>query len=104
MKLPTYPTALLSACVRAAVRWLGPVAAGRSIDPETYNWSSKRLVIDFNAEYFLNKRLTLLSAFSNILDDPVDNKIYGPNIPQLAKFLQRQNYGSLWTFGLKNVF
>lgn len=83
---------------------LGPVAAGRGIEANTYNWSSKRLVIDLNAEYFLTKRLTLFCALSNIHDDPVDNKIYGPSTPDYAKFRQRQNYGSLWTFGLKGTF
>ncbi|MSU24134.1 MAG: TonB-dependent receptor [Opitutus sp.] len=83
---------------------LGPVAAGRSIEAETYNWSSKRLVIDLNAEYFLTRRLTVFCALSNIMDDPVDNKIYGPSTPDYAKFRQRQNYGSLWTFGLKGTF
>ena len=83
---------------------LGPVAAGRSIEANTYNWSSKRLVIDFNAEHFLTKRLTLFCSLSNLLDDPVDNKIYGPSTPDYAKFRQRQNYGSLWTFGLKGLF
>ncbi len=83
---------------------LGPVAAGRSIEANTYNWSSKRLVIDFNAEHFLTKRLTLFCSLSNLLDDPVDNKIYGPSTPDYAKFRQRQNYGSLWTFGLKGTF
>ena len=83
---------------------LGPVAAGRSIEANTYNWSSKRLVIDFNAEHFLTKRLTLFCSLSNLFDDPVDNKIYGPSTPDYARFRQRQNYGSLWTFGLKGLF
>jgi TonB-dependent receptor len=83
---------------------LGPVAAGRSIDPGTYNWSSKRLVIDVNAEYVLWRRLSFFAALNNILNEPVDNKIYGPVTPEYAHFRQRQNYGALWTFGLKNLF
>lgn len=61
---------------------LGPVAAGRSIEPGTYNWASKRLVIDVNAEYFLSRRITFFSALSNILNDPIDNEIHGPSTPR----------------------
>ena len=61
-------------------------------------------MIDLNAEYFLTQRLTLFCALSNIHDDPVDNKIYGPSTPAFARFRQRQNYGSLWTFGVKATF
>lgn len=83
---------------------LSPVAAGRSIEPGTYNWRSKRLVIDLNAEYFLTRRITLFSALSNILNDPVDNEIYGPSTPDHAQFRSRQNYGALWTFGIRGAF
>ncbi len=83
---------------------LGPVAAGRSIEVGTYNWGSKRLVIDLNAEYYLSKRVAAFAALSNLLDDPIDNKIYGPSTPEYARFRQRQQFGSLWTFGLKGTF
>lgn len=83
---------------------LGPVALGRSIEPGTYNWTSKRLVIDLNAEYFVTRRITVFSALSNILNAPIDNEIYGPSTPEHAQFRSRQNYGALWTFGLKGVF
>ena len=85
-------------------RRLGPVAAGRSIESGTYNWGSKRLVVDVNAEYVFWKRTSVFAALNNVLNEPVDNKIYGPGTPDYAKFRQRQNYGSLWTFGVKSVF
>ena len=83
---------------------LGPVALGRSIDPGTYNWGSKRLIIDVNAEYFISPRFTLYSVVSNLHDDPIDTKIYGPNTPVDARFRNRQTYGALWSFGLKGRF
>lgn len=83
---------------------LGPVAAGRSIDPGTYNWNSKRLVIDLNAEYVVWRRTSLFAALNNILNEPVDAKIYGPSTPAVARFRQRQNYGALWTIGVKSIF
>ncbi len=83
---------------------LGPVAAGRSIEPGTYNWGSKRLVVDVNAEYTFWRRTSVFASLNNVLNEPIDNKIYGPNTPDYARFRQRQNYGSLWTFGVKSVF
>jgi TonB-dependent receptor len=83
---------------------LGPVALGRSIEPGTFNWSSKRLVMDINAEYFLTRRFTAFAALSNVLNEPVDNEIHGPSTPEHAQFRQRQNYGALWTFGMKSKF
>jgi len=83
---------------------LGPVAAGRSIAPGTYNWSSKRVVADLNADYRLSGGLTLFANLNNVFNDPVDNKVYGPATPSEARFRQRQNYGSLWTLGLRGTF
>jgi hypothetical protein len=83
---------------------LGPVAAGRSIEAGTYNWGSKRLVIDVSAEYVLSPRFTLFSVLSNVHDDPIDTKIYGPSTPAEAQFRNRQTYGSLWSFGIKGRF
>ena len=82
----------------------GPVAAGRGIDPATYNWSAKRLVVDVNAEYRLTRLLAAFTSLSNLQDDPIDDKIAGPLTPAYARFRQRQQYGSLWTFGLRGTF
>ncbi len=83
---------------------LGPVAAGRSIESGTYNWGSQRLIIDVNTEYFISPRFTLFSVVSNLHDDPIDTKIYGPSTPAEARFRNRQTYGALWSFGLKGRF
>jgi TonB-dependent receptor len=88
---------------RAAARQ-GLVGAGRSIDPSTYNWGAKRLYIDLTGEYTLVKRFTAFANLRNIGDAPQDNKIYGPNTPDYAKFRQRVSYGSAWTFGLRGSF
>jgi TonB-dependent receptor len=86
------------------VKRQGPVATGRSIAPGTFNWDSKRLVLDLNAEYTLWQRISVFASLNNILNEPVDNKIFGPDTPEYARFRQRQNYGSLWTFGVKGVW
>jgi TonB-dependent receptor len=80
------------------------IAVGRSIEPDTYNWGSKRLYLDVSADYVLNRRFTLFGSMRNINDQTEDSKIYGPNTPDYAKFRQRVDYGSAWTFGLRGTF
>jgi outer membrane receptor protein involved in Fe transport len=85
-------------------RRLGPVPAGRSIEPGTFNWSSKRLIVDFSGQYYLTRRITLFANLNNLLDAPVDAEIHGPSTPPHAQFRQRQNFDALWTFGVKGTF
>jgi TonB-dependent receptor len=82
----------------------GLIAVGRSIEPNTYNWGSKRLYLDVSADYILNRRFTLFASMRNIANQTEDSKIYGPNTPDYAKFRQRVDYGSAWTFGLRGTF
>ncbi len=53
---------------------------------------------------FEGRRIAVFANLNNIADAPADLKIYGPATPDYAKFRQRQNYGSLWTAGLKAMF
>ncbi len=82
----------------------GLIAVGRSIEPNTYNWGSKRLYLDVTADYILNRRFTLFGSMRNIHNQTEDSKIYGPNTPSYAKFRQRVDYGSAWTFGVRGQF
>ncbi|HUR59694.1 MAG TPA: carboxypeptidase regulatory-like domain-containing protein [Opitutaceae bacterium] len=81
-----------------------PVAAGRSIAPGTFNWTSKLLFMDVQGEYYLRKRFAVFAAFRNVADATNDTKIYGPETPEVARFRQRTTYGSLWSFGMKGSF
>jgi TonB-dependent receptor len=85
-------------------RRLAPVALGRGIEPGTYNWGSKRMLIDVIGEYYLYKRIALFANLNNVGDAPSDNEIYGPSTPVAAQFRQRINFGSLWTIGVKGTF
>jgi len=82
----------------------GPVAAGPSIEPGTYTWGSKRLLVDVSAEYYFAKRFAAFANLNNVFDAPVDLQIYGPSTPEEAQFRQRRAFGSLWTFGIKASF
>ena len=80
------------------------IVNGRSIEPGTYNWGSKRSYIDVSGEYSITRRLALFANLRNI-NKPVDDvEITGPNTPAHAQLRQRQDFGSLWTIGLKGSF
>ena len=82
----------------------GLVAAGASIDPETYNYTAERLTFDVIAEYYVWKRIAVYANLRNVSDKPILNEISGPTTPVQAQFRQSLRYGSLWTFGVKGSF
>lgn len=82
----------------------GLVAAGRSIEPNTYNWGTKRLYIDVLGEYYFYKRIAVFANLRNVGDATEDFEIYNPQTPEHAQFRQREDFGSLWTFGVKGTF
>ncbi len=82
----------------------GIVASGASIEPGTYTWGSKRLYIDVSGEYYFRKAIALFANLRNIGDATEDQQIFGPNTPAVARFRQRLDFGSLWTFGLRGTF
>mgnify|MGYP003350206858 CR=1 FL=1 len=77
---------------------------GASIEPGTFNWTSKRLYMDVVGEINLRHGMALFYNFRNIGDATEDVKIYGPNTPAVARFRQRTDYASLWTVGVKGTF
>ncbi|MBL9200325.1 MAG: TonB-dependent receptor [Opitutaceae bacterium] len=80
------------------------VAAGRSIEPGTYTWGSKRLILDLSGELRFYKTWAAFMNLSNFTDEPIDIEIAGPSTPDHAQFRSRTNYGAQWTFGLKTTF
>ena len=80
------------------------VAAGRSIEPGTYNWGVKRLLFDLSGEYNIRRNVALFANLSNLFDTPDDIEIAGPSTPEHARFRQRRTFGSMWTFGVRGSF
>jgi iron complex outermembrane receptor protein len=80
------------------------LVTGRGIEPSTYIWGSKKSYIDVTGEYSLSKNLALFANLRNINDPTDDQETAGPNTPAEAQFRQRQEFGSLWTFGVKGTF
>lgn len=80
------------------------VAAGRSIESGTYNWSMARLSTDLLGEYYFRKNIALFANLRNIGAVPQMVEIYGPSTPPVARLRSRLDTGSLWTFGLKGTW
>jgi hypothetical protein len=77
---------------------------GNSIEPGTFNWTSKRLYVDVVGEYKLWKQTAFFFNLRNVGDATEDVKIFGPSTPEVARFRTRIDYASLWTFGIKSTF
>jgi TonB-dependent receptor len=82
---------------------LGQVT-GRGIEPGTFEWRSKKLLLDIYADYSLTKRFAAFMSLKNVDSAPEDVKRFGPHTPSIARFRQRQDYGSAWIFGLRGTF
>jgi hypothetical protein len=80
------------------------LVTGRSIEPNTYIWGSKRSYIDVTGEYSIAKNFAVFANLRNINDPTEDMETAGPNTPAEAQFRQRQEFGSLWTLGIKCAF
>ena len=77
---------------------------GRSIEAGTYTWGSKKSYIDLTGEYTVWKTFAVFANLRNI-NQPVDDlEIAGPTTLSSAQLRQRQDFGSLWTIGVKGTF
>ncbi|MEY2881361.1 MAG: hypothetical protein RLZZ15_3741, partial [Verrucomicrobiota bacterium] len=79
-------------------------ASPRSIEPSTFNYQSKRLYIDLSGDYSLTRNLGIYAGMRNLNDATEDTARYGPNTPKHARLLSREDFGSLWTIGLRGTF
>lgn len=80
------------------------IGAGRSRDPDTFAWFSKRMYIDVSGSYNLRKNLSLFFSLRNVGNATQDFEVYGPSTPEVAQFNQREDFGALWVFGVKGGF
>ena len=80
------------------------LVTGRGIEPGTFEWRSKKMLMDIYADYALRKNISVFMSLRNVGSAPEDVKRFGPNTPEIARFRQRQDYGSAWIFGVKGTF
>lgn len=60
--------------------------------------------LDLQGEFFVRGGLALFANLRNVGNATEDVEIYGPATPAHAQFRSRQDFGSLWTVGLKGSF
>jgi TonB-dependent receptor len=77
---------------------------GTGLGPGIYEWNSKKMLRDIYADYLITRHIGLFASLRNVGSAPEDVKRYGPQTPEIARFRQRQNYGSAWVFGVKGTF
>jgi len=82
----------------------GGSQSGRSVEPGTFSYTSKILNLELQGEYQLRRNLSAYFTIRNLLAAPEDGKIYGPSTPLVARFQNRNDIASAWTFGLKGSF
>lgn len=77
---------------------------GRSIEPNSYQWTSKRLLVDLSAEYSFSKSIGAYITVGNLTDETQDYERAGPHTPVNSQFYFRDWFGALWTVGVKSTF
>jgi hypothetical protein len=77
---------------------------GLASDPQSYTWQGKKMNLDLQGEFFIRRGLALFANLRNVGNATEDFEIYGPATPAHAQFRSRQDFGSLWTVGLKGSF
>jgi len=77
---------------------------GRGIEPGTFEWRAKKMLMDAYADYSFTRQLAAFISLRNIGSAPEDVKRFGPGTPAIARFRQRQDYGSAWIVGLRGTF
>ena len=83
---------------------LAQVAAGRSIDPATYNWSSSRVYLNVAADYRIFRHWTLFANLRNITAVLEDVETANPSTPAHSQLRSRDDFGSLWSLGVKATY
>jgi iron complex outermembrane receptor protein len=82
----------------------GAAVTGASIGPDTFNWVPKQVTYDVQLDYYFYRSFAVFGSLRNAGEIPADTHIYGPLTPEPARFRNRIDWGSLWTFGIKGTF
>ncbi|MDI1344143.1 MAG: TonB-dependent receptor, partial [Pseudolabrys sp.] len=74
------------------------------ITPNAFQYYAPRGTLDINVDYKVFKKLTLFANVRNATNKAFVREIYSADSPFYTHQQLRQNYGSLWTFGVKGSF
>ncbi len=83
---------------------LAKVPDGRSIDPATYNWSSSRVYLNVAGEFQFSKNWSAFANLRNLSAVLEDVETANPSTPAHAQLRSRDDFGSLWSIGMKATF
>jgi TonB-dependent receptor len=79
-----------------------PIAAGRSITPDTFRWGAAQKYLTFTGEYYVYKTWAVYTDLHN--DVRNDDEIANDATPAYARLTARHQYRGLLTLGIKGSF
>ena len=68
------------------------------------SYGEDHVIIDVQGEYYFRKQFAVFASLRDLGVAQEDLEIAGPSTPPHAQFRSRQDFGSLWTFGVKGTF
>jgi hypothetical protein len=75
---------------------------GRGIEPGTFQWQASQLNANLLGEYRFHRRFALYVSLNTPMINDIE--VEGPNTPERAQLNNRQEYGGLWTIGVRGLF
>lgn len=78
------------------------MAAGRSIEADTYRWAPNRLMYNATGHYQFYRNWAMFADISSKVVNAVE--ITGPRTPSHAQLNNRDEYGGVLSFGVKTSF
>ena len=79
-----------------------PIAAGRSITPDTFRWQAAQKYLTFTGEYYFHRSWAVYVDLHNAVRN--DDEISNDATPAYARLTTRHQYEGLQTIGIKGSF
>jgi TonB-dependent receptor len=79
-------------------------AAVAALGPDAYEFEGARTTVDLNLTYSLSARLSVFLSSSNALDDRPSADRRGSQTPEYARRFREQQYGALYSLGVRGTF
>ena len=79
-------------------------AAVAALGPDAYEFEGARTTVDVSLTYAWSRRLSLFASSSNALDDRPSADRRGSQTPEYAQRFRQQQYGALYSLGIRGTF
>ena len=80
------------------------VAPSATIPPDTFAYVAPQITSDLSFEYRMMKRLSFYGSARNLSGNPKRQLRSGPDVPEYARPIRIQNFGTIVTVGVRSVF